>query len=83
MRQNQPGLLSFKEFVNLDLGFPEYSAESAFGHVAVVMGKCDFSARHAVTPDLVAAGSGPIEVESEGVELASHFAILEASKATH
>jgi hypothetical protein len=47
------------------------------------MGKGDLSTCHAVTPHLVAAGSRPVKVESERAELPSHFAILEASEATH
>lgn len=76
-------LSSFEEFVNLDLGFPEYGPESSLGHVATVMGKGDFSTRHPVPPNLVAARSGPVKVESERVELPSHLAIHEAGKTTH
>ena len=76
-------LLCFQELRNVDTGFPQDGAKRALCHIARMVGKGDFAPRDSVPPDFMATRTGAVKGESEGAQLAGHFAILEPGEATH
>ena len=65
--------LCLQEHFGVYAGFPQNGTEGAFGHVARMMGHGDLTARCGLTPDLVAAGTGPVEDISADAEFMRHL----------
>lgn len=66
---------SFEEVVYVNSRFTENRAEGALRHIATVVRKRDFSSGLHLAPDLVATGTGTVELETKRFEAAGNIPV--------
>ncbi|HEX6010502.1 MAG TPA: hypothetical protein VFY87_01595 [Geminicoccaceae bacterium] len=72
-----------KKLVHGESRLPEYGSERPFGQVARVIRDGRVAAGGRVVPDLVAAGSLPVEAEAQLPQTPRDVAVPEAGKTLH
>jgi hypothetical protein len=67
----------------IDSRLAENRAKRSFCHISTVTRERDFLSALRMTPDLMAAGAGAVELEAKRSQPAGNFTIGESSQASH